>query len=67
MSSRPDVRSWETLVSRHRSNENLGATWAQNPYILSANRRMSVSKGSRINVNFADLWSGNRTHVRLGG
>lgn len=37
---------------------NLGAKWAQNPAFLGANRRVKVSKGSRINADFAKYWSG---------
>jgi hypothetical protein len=34
-----------------------GRTRAQNPVIFSAIERCLVSKGSRINVNFAEFWS----------
>src|SRR5271170_2477552 len=37
---------------------NLGAKWAQNPAFWSANPGTQVSKGSRINVDFAECWSG---------
>jgi len=36
--------------------EKLGAKWAQNPAFLSTIRGRLVSKGSRINGNFADFW-----------
>ena len=48
-------------------------TWAQNgrktPPVWAQNGAWLVSKGSRINVNFAVFWSGrwNRTHVRSLG
>ena len=51
---------WHTIpVNESKSSppfsETLGATCAQ-PAYLSTNRGMLVSKGSRINVNFADYW-----------
>jgi hypothetical protein len=36
----------------------LGAKWAQNPAFWGQIEGWPVSKGSRINVNFAVFWSG---------
>jgi DNA-binding beta-propeller fold protein YncE len=57
------------LTLRVLRRQDLGAKWAQNWGQMGANRGMLVSKGSRINVNFANVGAGdgNRTHVRSLG